>query len=382
MASKQISVVIGNKVMDTRLPQPAGCGDKYDVSGLGSRLLRRYTPRNDAEMNNIAFKGLDVVRQYAALLERRVQTGTRARKALVVTRQANPLGRSMIEMLGVLAIIGVLSVAGIAGYSKAMGKFKVNKVVDEVNTIAMNLQMLYTNQKTMPALDYIADDSAYIFAKDFVFPTEMAVGKDNGFFRHALNGTADLYNEGNACALTLSGLSRESCITLASYHWNISANNRIYVETAENPSDDSANLMDVSSPAPAAPAWAAEKCACNNETCKVALLWNLNSRGNGGAASDSGSNSGNQGGGNSGGNTGGGKDFNGGSGSKGGWNTDGSGTDGWITCDSSGHCETTDGHKGTGKCDEKGCSIGSDNFSCGAAGYDGGGRGCEGRDDS
>ena len=33
--------------MDTRLPQPAECGDKYDVSGLGSGLFRRYTPRND-----------------------------------------------------------------------------------------------------------------------------------------------------------------------------------------------------------------------------------------------------------------------------------------------------------------------------------------------
>ena len=41
------------------------------------------------------------------------------------------LGRSMIEMLGVLAIIGVLSVGGIAGYSKAMEKFKINKVIEE-----------------------------------------------------------------------------------------------------------------------------------------------------------------------------------------------------------------------------------------------------------
>ena len=73
------------------------------------------------------------MRQYAALLERRVQTGTRARKALVVTRQANPLGRSMIEMLGVLAIIGVLSVGGIAGYSKAMMKWKIDKAVEEYN---------------------------------------------------------------------------------------------------------------------------------------------------------------------------------------------------------------------------------------------------------
>ena len=36
-------------------------------------------------------------------------------------------GRSMVEMLGVLAIIGVLSVGGIAGYSKAMTKFKITK---------------------------------------------------------------------------------------------------------------------------------------------------------------------------------------------------------------------------------------------------------------
>lgn len=40
-------------------------------------------------------------------------------------------GRSMIEMLGVLAIIGVLSVGGIAGYSQAMTKYKVNRTIDE-----------------------------------------------------------------------------------------------------------------------------------------------------------------------------------------------------------------------------------------------------------
>ena len=44
---------------------------------------------------------------------------------------ARDYGRSMIEMLGVLAIIGVLSVGGIAGYSKAMEKFKVNKIINE-----------------------------------------------------------------------------------------------------------------------------------------------------------------------------------------------------------------------------------------------------------
>ena len=77
--------------------------------------------------NNTLSKGLDVVCQYAAILERGVQNSTRVIKAPVDTRQANPLGRSMIEMLGVLAIIAVLTTGGIAGYSKAMEKYKLIK---------------------------------------------------------------------------------------------------------------------------------------------------------------------------------------------------------------------------------------------------------------
>ena len=42
-------------------------------------------------------------------------------------------GRSMVEMLGVLAIIGVLSVGAIAGYSKAMMKYKLNKQAEQIS---------------------------------------------------------------------------------------------------------------------------------------------------------------------------------------------------------------------------------------------------------
>lgn len=44
-------------------------------------------------------------------------------------------GRSMVEMLGVLAIIGVLSVGAIAGYSKAMMKYKLNKHAEALNAL-------------------------------------------------------------------------------------------------------------------------------------------------------------------------------------------------------------------------------------------------------
>ena len=60
------------------------------------------------------------------------KNSTRARR-----RQADVVlcGRSMVEMLGVLAIIGVLSVGAISGYSKAMMKYKLNKQAEQLNTL-------------------------------------------------------------------------------------------------------------------------------------------------------------------------------------------------------------------------------------------------------
>ena len=51
----------------------------------------------------------------------------------------NEIGRSMVEMLGVLAIIGVLSVGAIAGYSKAMMKYKLNKHAESFNQLLNNV---------------------------------------------------------------------------------------------------------------------------------------------------------------------------------------------------------------------------------------------------
>ena len=124
-----ICVAVGNKVMDTRLPQPAGCGDKYDVSGLGSRLLR-YS-RNDGTSNG---EGL-----HRPCCNKILGTDCASRPSMTGARGANMLGRSMIEMLGVLAIIGVLSVGGIAGYSKAMEQFRINKAISEYSMLIFGM---------------------------------------------------------------------------------------------------------------------------------------------------------------------------------------------------------------------------------------------------
>ena len=196
--------------MDTR-DTPEYDGKGVDIS----------TPENDHKRNLI--KGLDVVRQCATLLERRVRSSTRVRKAQAVTRQTNecietaesgvdkvvssceknpnvhktymnflrqrktaldaPLhavssGRSMIEMLGVLAIIGVLSVGGIQGFSKAMETYQSHKQLEQINSLIYHILELrdtfkqdYRNQSTtringlmgaINALGYLPDDMKLI----------------------------------------------------------------------------------------------------------------------------------------------------------------------------------------------------------------------------
>lgn len=52
-------------------------------------------------------------------------------------------GRSMIEMLGVLAIIGMLSVGAMSGYSKAMFKYKLNRQAEALSLLINNAMQLH-----------------------------------------------------------------------------------------------------------------------------------------------------------------------------------------------------------------------------------------------
>ena len=66
-------------------------------------------------------------------------------------------GRSMVEMLGVLAIIGVLSVGGIAGYSLSMRRHRANQIADLVAKLSV---IAYTecNQYVLNETDPVIND--------------------------------------------------------------------------------------------------------------------------------------------------------------------------------------------------------------------------------
>ena len=65
----------------------------------------------------------------------------------------NETGRSMVEMLGVLAVIGVLSIGGIQGYTYAMNKYRANNVLNEINMVSHQLATeLVTSRNTQKML--------------------------------------------------------------------------------------------------------------------------------------------------------------------------------------------------------------------------------------
>ena len=134
-------------------------------------------------------------------------------------RYENETGRSMIEMLGVLAIIGVLSVGGIAGYSKAMTKFKTNQVADNVSMMVANIKTLYAQQKSYNGLN---TENAISLG---VVPDELK--KSASELTNSFNGSVviNASNSTNGEALPrafdiiFNGLPKEACITLATNDW-------------------------------------------------------------------------------------------------------------------------------------------------------------------
>ena len=69
----------------------------------------------------------------------------------------NEYGRSMIEMLGVLAIIGVLSIGGLAGYTMAMNRHKANNLLDYVARCGVIAQTKGMGAETFDAANDTCD---------------------------------------------------------------------------------------------------------------------------------------------------------------------------------------------------------------------------------
>ncbi len=124
-------------------------------------------------------------------------------------------GRSMVEMLGVLAIVGVLSVGGIAGYSQAMSKFKVTKAMDQVQTIITNIRTLYASQRTYTSLTAVQAQAMGILTEESINGSQGL----NPFGGTIEFGTGTTVGNNRTFTVKYTGLTSEACVKMATADW-------------------------------------------------------------------------------------------------------------------------------------------------------------------
>lgn len=158
-------------------------------------------------------------------------------------------GRSMVEMLGVLAIIGVLSIGGISGYSKAMAKFRVNKTLDQISMLVMNIRSLYSANINYQGLtDKIAIQMG-IIPRDMLPSGKTEADASsiiNAYQGEVRIGAADVGGTNRSFYIIYSGLTRDACVAIATADWGSQAGSglqAIQIKGTANSTSKEATLM-------------------------------------------------------------------------------------------------------------------------------------------
>ena len=141
-------------------------------------------------------------------------------------------GRSMVEMLGVLAIVGVLSIGGIAGYSKAMAKYKLNKTLDQVSLIITNVRTTFGNQysyaglKNETAITYDIAGNDLSHGTSATLTNAFSGGVTIGAMKSTTADCDETVTDTTYCPyfkIIYEGLPQQACVEIAMSDWGGSA---------------------------------------------------------------------------------------------------------------------------------------------------------------
>ena len=125
---------------------------------------------------------------------------------LMKKKSNSELGRSMTEMLGVLAIIGVLSIGGIMGYSYSMDKYRANTTIYDINLRRMDLMAQIDKGHDEPTLDSWENEKT-------IYPISLVFDDDSN---DALIQVSDVPEQ--VCKMIIKDMATQAAITVNSYY--------------------------------------------------------------------------------------------------------------------------------------------------------------------
>ncbi len=126
-------------------------------------------------------------------------------------------GRSMVEMLGVLAIIGVLSVGAISGYSKAMMKYKLNRQTEQIGSI-LDYVTLYNDE--LDRENFTSLNLVRLFQKIGAIPQEMIKPEHPSYIYDIFDNRIFIYHNKESNGIQYFSLE----ISIGSYSYNVCLN--------------------------------------------------------------------------------------------------------------------------------------------------------------
>ena len=123
-------------------------------------------------------------------------------------------GRSMIEMLGVLAIVGILSAGGIAGYSMAMQHYKTNTLIERIQLIVTKTKTIYKNGNYNGVSNQNLIDSGKLSAKylENPFGGDLIIGS-------AARNTGSFYSSTGLLSVTANNTPVDTCVDVLTTDW-------------------------------------------------------------------------------------------------------------------------------------------------------------------
>jgi Tfp pilus assembly protein FimT len=128
----------------------------------------------------------------------------------------NQFGRSMIEMLGVLAVVAALTIGGVIAFRQAMNKNRSNTLVDGITHTVNNVKTLFIKQDQYEEL---STDEAYELG---IVPDTFKHEADK--ITHAYGGEVKIQakttSDGQTYyAVAVKGLPRDVAMHIATQDW-------------------------------------------------------------------------------------------------------------------------------------------------------------------
>ena len=134
-------------------------------------------------------------------------------------KNCSQLGRTMIEVIGVLAILTAVSVAINKFINNMHDKFRISRITQQITDLRKNISNRYVANG-----DYsVIKVQEMIDSK--VIPSDMV---DNGKVIHAYNSEVTFDGSKDTYQVTFTQLPHHVCVELAVMNWNFGGSSELY----------------------------------------------------------------------------------------------------------------------------------------------------------